>query len=174
MSPPQVPDTWYQGAGKKSWCRVMQFLHVDALFRLCSCVTAVLSYPPQCPRLKSCGRGSSNMCGRRGASRFRQAGPPPHTCHGGTSLRLCMGGLWSLAGLACDRGQLCSGWLLRGAWCVCSCVCDQSAAAVCGTFQRFDLREKIQNKTNSLLNRFWSCQARLTLLNRYLLWSNFS
>ena len=40
MSPPQVPDTWYQGAGKKSWCRVMQFLHVDALCRLCSCVVA--------------------------------------------------------------------------------------------------------------------------------------
>ena len=42
MSPPQVPDTWHQGAGKKSWSRVMQFLHVDALCRLCSCVIAVL------------------------------------------------------------------------------------------------------------------------------------
>ena len=46
MSPPQVPDTWYQGAGKKSWCRVMQFLHVDALCRLCSCVIAVLHTHP--------------------------------------------------------------------------------------------------------------------------------
>ena len=41
MSPPQVPDTWYQGAGKKSWCRVMQFLHMDAPCRLCSRVLAV-------------------------------------------------------------------------------------------------------------------------------------
>ena len=42
MSPPQVPDTWYQGhgGGKKSWCRVMQFLNVDALCRLCSFVIA--------------------------------------------------------------------------------------------------------------------------------------
>ena len=42
MSPPQVPDTWYQGAEKKSWCRVIQFLHVDALCSLCSCVIDVL------------------------------------------------------------------------------------------------------------------------------------
>ena len=41
---------------------------------MCYCCT---SYPQQhysCPRLKSRGRGSSTMCGRRGASRFRQVG----------------------------------------------------------------------------------------------------
>ena len=63
-----------------------------------------------------------------------------------------MGGLWSLEGLACDRGQLCSGWLLRRAWCVCSCVCNRSAAAVCGTFQRFDVRENFQNTGVRQLN----------------------
>ena len=42
MSPPQVPDTWYQGVGKKSWCRVMQFLYVDSLCMLCPCGIAVL------------------------------------------------------------------------------------------------------------------------------------
>ena len=46
---------------------------------------------------------------------------------------------------------------------VSAAVCDRSAPAVCGTFQRFDLRENFQNTTTPLLNRFWSCQARLTL-----------
>ena len=36
-------------------------------------------------------------------------------------------------------------------------------------FQTFDLRENFRNKTNYLLNRFWSCRARLTLLNRNFL-----
>ena len=100
MSTPQAPHTWYQGAGKKSWCRVMQFLHVDALCRLCSCATVVLH--------------------THTFSTTRAHGPPspptqphprenPHT------------------------------------------HTPASAAAVCGTFQRFDLREKFQNMTDSVL-----------------------
>ena len=37
-----IPGTRYHGAGKKSWCRVTQFSHVDVLCGLCSCVIAVL------------------------------------------------------------------------------------------------------------------------------------
>ena len=77
----------------KSWCRVMAIFARGCTLWVVLMSHCCTSYPQQCPRLKSRGRGSSNMCGRRGASRFRQAGPPHHTCHGGTSRRLCMGGL---------------------------------------------------------------------------------
>ena len=40
-------------------------------------------------------------------------------------------------------------------------------------FQKFDLRENLRNKANFLLNRFWWCQASLTLLNRYFLFNIF-
>ena len=118
---------------------------------------ASLTYPQQCPRMKYRGRGRSNMCGRRGASRFRQAGPPhvtwryfPQTLH----VVVCeVWRAWRVIGDSFAAAGCCTGH-------------GVSAAAVCGTFQRFDLREKIQNKTNSLLNRFWSSQAKLTLLNR--------
>ena len=61
------------------------------------------------------------------------------------------------------------------------CAGHGVSAAVCAIglqlllvalFQRCDLRENFQIKTNSLLNRFWSCQGRLTLLNRYFLINN--
>ena len=65
---------------------------------------------------------------------------------------------WRVIGDSFGAAVSCAGMV-----CPQLCVCDRSATVVCGTFQRFDLREKIQNKTNSLLNRVWSCQARLTL-----------
>ena len=45
-------------------------------------------------------------------------------------------------------------------------------AQPCGggkTLRKFDLRDNLRNKTNFLLDRFWRCQANLTLLNRYFL-----
>ena len=55
---------------------------------------------------------------------------------------------------------------------VSAAVCVIGLQLLCCTFQTFDSREKFQNKTNSLLNRFWSCQARL--INRYFLLHNLS
>ena len=45
----------------------------------------------------------------------------------------------------------------------------------CGgkSLRKFDLRENLRNKTNFPLNRFWRCQASLTLLNRYFLFNVF-
>ena len=139
MSSPQVPDTWHQGAGKKSWCRVRQFLHVDALCRLCSCVIAF-------------------------AKRVRHTTRAMEVLPADFAWVVCeVWRAWRVIGDSFAAAGCCAGHGVSAA------RCDRSAAAVCGTFQRFDLRENCQNKTNSLLNRFWSYQARLTLLYRYFL-----
>ena len=55
--------------------------------------------------------------------------------------------------------------------CVFACyVCDGCATLP----EKFDLRENLKNMTNSLLNRFWSWHASMTLLNRYFLLIFFS
>ena len=131
---------------------------------MCYCCT---SYPQQCPPLKSRGRGSSNICGRRGASRFRQAGPPHHAdfawvvCEVWRAWRV-IGDSFAAAGCCAGHGVSAAVYVI-GLQLLCVAL-----------FRGSILREKFQNKTNSLLNRFWSCQARLTHLNRYFLLNNFS
>ena len=133
----QCPRRKYLMPGTRVVERIM--VSRDAIFArgctlqvvfMCYCCT---SYPQQCPRLKSRGRGSSNICGRRGASRFRQAGPPHHA---------------DFAWVVCEVWRA---WRVIGdSFAATGCCAGHgvSAAAVCGTFQMFDLRENYQNMAN--------------------------
>ena len=144
----------------------MQFLHVDALCRLCSCVIAVLhthtsfttrAHGPTSPPTQPHPHLAF-------AKRVRHTTRAMEVLPADFAWVVCeVWRAWRVMGDSFAAAGCCAGHGVSAA------RCDRSAAAVCGTFQRFDLRENCQNKTNSLLNRFWSYQARLTLLYRYFL-----
>ena len=149
-------------------------LHVDALCRLCSCVIAVL-HTHSSVRARSLAAVRAQTCVADAvhlelAKRVRRTTRAMAVLPADFAWVVCeVWRAWRVIGDSFAVAGCCAG---HG--CLCNCVCDRSAAAVCGTFQRFDLRQNFQNTTNSLLNRFWSCQARWALLNRYVLLNNFS
>ena len=104
------------------------------------------------------------MCGRRGASRFRR-----HTTRAMEVLSadfawgVCE--VWRAERVIGDRfaaAGCCAGHGVSAA------VCDRSAAAVCGTFQMFDLREKFQKKTNSLVESILVVPSQIDSLESVL------
>ena len=77
-----------------------------------------------------------------------------------------------LSGAAVQRLPAAPGMVSAAVWvCVRLLMCVMAARLY---QKKSDLRENLRKKTNSLLNRFWSCHASLTLLNRYFLLNIFS